>query len=297
MGPGGERDRCAPGSCLRPPPRTSRRGVPRSPPRPRPRGRPLRLPPGRGRSRCWRWSEVGGGGDTGCPCGARPPPGRPTRDQASRGARRRGALSVTHTLAPRLFVPGQEHWRKWLESLGRHLTGAAQSCRGMEVGTKEVRVPAEGPLPHPPPRPPLGDRSPSPHRRCTLSESPESPEAHLPRGRGACHLRPSAGPATALPSLPHSPGHGREAQTDGLAPALVGPWGPPSSLVSLGLGWKVLSSAGAVHWLRKDQPPNEEVCSPKSVQRMPGLGQRLLGGRGRVLGSCPGHWELLFGGA
>lgn len=142
----------------------------------------------------------------------------------------------------------------------------------------------------------------APHRRYTLSGSPESPEARLPRGRGACHLRPSL----RCQPLPCPSSRVPQATKRSSCTCLIGLWGPSSSLVSPGLRWKVLSSAGWCTGSGRMSPLVKRSAAQKGsrgcqahwgIWSRRGLGQHLLGGRGRVLGSCPGHWELLFGGA
>lgn len=141
---------------------------------------------------------------------------------------RRSTLAGTHTLTLAvLFVQGQEHFRKWLESLGRHLTGAARSSRLLEVRTGGGAL--EGPLLQPPLTPELVTNL--QHRTHTLSDTPEFPEVHLPKGQ---ERRPPARQVltpSPLPSPPFRvpPGHQRGKPTC-LAPALIGPWCCPSSL-------------------------------------------------------------------
>lgn len=99
--------------------------------------------------------------------------------------------SHSHSHPAVLFVPGQAHFNKWLESLERHLTGAAKSWRRVEVRTHEVRGPdSESSLTYPPRTPgarhlrPQTPPTPTHTHTCWGIRSPAllpTPEAHFRR--------------------------------------------------------------------------------------------------------------------
>lgn len=237
-------------------------------------------------------------GDTGCPCGARPRRGGPpvTRPRVVPGDTE---PSRSHTLAHRgSFCSGPGALAQVVRKSRAPSNGSSTKLPQDGGWHQGGAGPAEGGLSAPSSTPPTRGQVTAPHRRYTLSGSPESPEARLPRGRGACHLRPSvrwASPCPALPSaFPRPPK--RSSCT-----CLIGLWGPSRSLVSLGL-----RSAGQCTCSVRMSPLIKRSATQKGsrgcqahwgIWSCRGLGQHLLGGRGRVLGSCPGHWELLFGRA
>lgn len=158
--------------------------------------------------------------------------------------------SHSHSHPAVLFVPGQAHFRKWLESLERHLTEAAKSWLWVEVRTREAglrvgwgEAPRRGRSP-PPLSLYIGTRQPPPPatpstRRHTCFGTPEHPPPPpgSPLSQGSMPAQPvclSPGTVPSSPvlaSLPDSPRP--QKRTDCLAPALIGSWCFSSSLFFL----------------------------------------------------------------
>lgn len=129
------------------------------------------------------------------------------------------APSPAGSVRPRpegLCVPGRAHFRKWSESLERHLTGAAEAAARRRLG-QAARASRRSPITIPGPF-----LQPGPPQRAHRARAPEPrvPKAHLPRGRGAGAQRLPVllGLSPALPPsppfrVPQATGEGR------LAPA------------------------------------------------------------------------------
>lgn len=129
------------------------------------------------------------------------------------------------------------------------------------------------------------------HRTHTLWDTPECPEVHLSKGQERCPRARLGLTPSPLPFPPfHVPlGHRRGGPTC-LAPALVGPWCCPSSLLFLltcdGKAQRALMSPLV---FRKEQLPNEEICSQKSLKKM--MGPTGSFGPAVASGSLGASWE------